>query len=87
MSKQDDLNDNVQERLRALAANQQVMVALLVALIETHPKPAAWRRQYRLHYETLLAGWLNTPLAEDWLDEAAALHRALDGAFDRPSQA
>lgn len=84
---QDDVNDNVQERLREISANQQVMVAFLVALIETHPNPAALRKQFGFHYETLHAGWLNKPLAEDWLDEAAALHRALDESFARPSRA
>lgn len=85
--KQDDINDNVQERLRGISANQQVMVAFLVALIETHPNPAALRKQFGFHYETLHAGWLNSELAEDWLDEAAALRRALDSAFDRPRPA
>lgn len=76
----------MQQRLRALAANQQVMVAFLVALIETHPDPVALRKQFGFHYETLHAGWLNLPLSEDWLDEAAALQRALDEAFDRPNR-
>lgn len=86
MSKQDEVNDNVQERLRALAANQQVMVALMVALIETHPNPAALRKQFGFHYETLHAGWLNSELYDDWIDAAAAVHRALDESFDRPSR-
>lgn len=87
MTKQDELNENVQERLRAAEANQQVFFALLAGIIETHPDRAALRKRFAFHYETLHAGWLNKPLAEDWLDAAAALHQALDATFDLPSQA
>lgn len=80
------INDNVQERLRALEAQQQVFCSLLVAMIETHPRPDELRKQFSLHFETLNSGWLNSQLAEDWLDAGVALQRALDGAFDRPRQ-
>lgn len=84
--KQDDINGNVQALLRANVANIQVLAAFAVALIETHPNPDALRKQFGFHYETLHAGWLNQPLAEDFLNEAAALRRTLDSAFDRPRQ-
>lgn len=87
MTRQDEVNDNVQERLRAVEARQQVFFALMAALIETHPDGAALRKRFAFHYETLHAGWLTRPLAEDWLDAAAALHKALDATFDLPSRA
>lgn len=84
MSEQSEVNVNVQERLRTIEANGQVLAALLVAAIETHPEPDKLRQQFNYHYETLNGGWLNSALPEDWLDAAAELHKVLDGAFDRP---
>lgn len=84
MEKQDELNRNVQERLRAAEAHQQVLVAFLVALIETHPEREKLRERFAFHYETLHAGWLAKPLAEDWLDSARRLRAVLDQSFDRP---
>lgn len=78
------INDNIQERLRALEEQQQVFCAIAVALIETHPRPEAAREQFAYHFETLHSRWLNSQIAEDWIDAGAALQRALDGAFDRP---
>lgn len=81
---QKEININVQERLRSLESGLQVMVSLAVAGIETHPDPEKFRKQFAFHYETLHSRWLNSPLAEDWLDAADQLRRALDSAFDRP---
>ena len=78
------LNENIQERLRALEAQQQVFFALLAGMIETHPKPEALRKQFGFHFETLHAGWLNKPLADDWIDAGVAVRQALDDTFDRP---
>lgn len=84
MDKQSEVNANVQDRLRTLEAEGQVMVTLLVAAIETHPEPDKLRQQFAHHYETLHGRWLNSVLPEDWLDAGAELHRVLDGSFDRP---
>lgn len=81
---QQALNLNVQERLRALQANMEVFIAFTVALIETHPEREKLRKQFNFHYETLHGRWLNSELAEDFLDEAAKLHGVLDSSFDRP---
>jgi hypothetical protein len=51
----------------------------------THPEPDKLRQQFAYHYETLHGRWLNnSQLPEEWLDAAAALHKVLDGSFDRP---
>ena len=85
MDKQSEINANVQDRLRTLEAEGQVMVTLLVAAIETHPEPDKLRQQFAYHYETLHGRWLNnSQLPEEWLDAAAALHKVLDRSFDRP---
>jgi hypothetical protein len=78
------INENIQERLRALEAQQQVFFALLAGIIETHPKPEVLRKQFAFHFETIHSVWLNNPLAEDWIDAGVALHKAIDGTFDRP---
>ena len=78
------INHNIQERLRALEGQQQVMVTLLVAMIETHPRPEALRQQFAFHYETLHGRWLNSSLAEHFLDSSYALRRVLDSSFDLP---
>ena len=78
------INDNIQERLRALEAQQQVFCTFAVSLAETHPRPEAIRQQFAFHYETLHGRWLNSEISDDWIDAADALRRVLDSAFDRP---
>jgi len=85
--KQDEINHNVQERLRALEAQQQVTMAFLVSIIETHPNRAALQQQFSLHGESLLANWSESLLPEDWIDAGAAFRKVLVLAFDRPSKA
>lgn len=78
------INDNIQERLRALEAQNQVFCALVVSMIETHPRPDALRKQFDFHFESLNSRWLNSQISEDWIDAANLLRQALSSAFDRP---
>ncbi|MCK6396037.1 hypothetical protein [Zoogloea sp.] len=80
---QDDLNDQIQERLRALQADIQVLVAFSIGVIETHPDREKLRKQFAFHYETLHGRWLNSEIAEDFLTEAAAIRDVLDSSFER----
>lgn len=79
---QHKINRNLHERLQDIQAQQ--LVALLVSLIETHPRPDIFRKQFNFHVETMRAQWLAKPLEESFLDEADMFHKLFDSAFDRP---
>ena len=80
---QNKINRNLHERLQDIEAREHIFIALLVSLIETHPRPDVFRKQFNFHVETMRAGWLARPLEEAFLDEAERLHKLFGGAFDR----
>lgn len=82
---QEEINTNVQERLRALEATQQITAAFLFAAAETHPQPERLRAQFVKRSEMLISGMLARELQEDWIDAASAFREALLAAFSPPS--
>ena len=64
---QDLINDNVQERLRDLEVQQQVMTAFFYAVIETHSSPAELKDRFVLASEHIIASSVHKPLPDAWL--------------------
>lgn len=83
--KQEEINTNVQERLRSLEASQQIMTAFLFAVGETIQDKDALRRQFLLRSETLISGMLSRELQEDWIDAAISYREALLSALSKPN--
>ncbi|WP_019561731.1 hypothetical protein [Caldimonas manganoxidans] len=79
------INLNVQQRLRALEAQMQVLVPFCIALIETHPDRDRLRQRFAFHAETLKARALNSAIADDFLTELDRLRQVLDATFDLPN--
>lgn len=81
------INLNVQQRLRALEAQMQVLVPFCIALIETHPDRdrLRLRQRFAFHAETLKARALNSAIADDFLTELDRLRQVLDATFDLPN--
>ncbi|WP_293933985.1 hypothetical protein [Iodobacter sp.] len=74
---QQQINLNVQERLRALEATHQINLSMLMALIATHPNPVLAKRSFLEGSERLVAMWLNSPLKEDWIERGVDYHGVL----------
>lgn len=81
---QHQINLKLQERLRALEAQQQINLALLVALISTHPERAATRKVFSQGTERLASLWLSSPIQEDWIDQGISYRDLLLQYFDQP---
>lgn len=86
MSRQHEINVNVQERLADKEAQLSVLVALLVSMIETHPDPAALRRRFEFHAETIEASALNRAVPESYLAAMREFRDVLSQTFARPRQ-
>lgn len=74
---QDSINNNVQERLRDLEAQQQIMTAFFYALIETHPSPAELKDKFVLATEHIIASSVHKPLPDTWLRQLNAYREVL----------
>lgn len=80
---QQQINLNVQDRLRALEAQQQINLALLVAFISTHPERTATRKVFSQGTERLASLWLSSPIQEDWIEQGVAYRDMLLQWFDQ----
>lgn len=67
---QDLINNNVQERLRALECQQQMITAFFYAAIETHPAPDQLKQCFVESSERLIATSIDKPLPDDWLRQS-----------------
>ena len=81
---QQQLNLNVQERLRALEAQQQVNLVLLMALISTHPNRKDAERIFVEGTERIVSRWLSSQLQEDWIDAGVQYRALLLQVFEQP---
>jgi hypothetical protein len=71
MSDQQDLiNANVQERLRTLECQQQIITAFFYAAIETHPAPDELKRRFVECSERIIANSAAKPIPDDWLTQS-----------------
>jgi hypothetical protein len=86
MNQQDKINANFQECLADKEAQLNVLTALLVSMIETHPHSAALRRRFAFHAETIEASALNRAVPESYLTAMREFRDVLSQAFDRPRQ-
>ena len=80
--KQEQINLNVQERLRDLEAQQQIITAFIYAAIETHPTPVALKDKFALASEHIIASSIDKPLPDTWLRQLSAYRNVLDKWFD-----
>lgn len=81
---QQQINLNVQERLRSLEAQQAITLSLLIALISTHPNRDAARDVFQKGSEHLVAQWLSSSLQEDWIEQGVGYRDLLLQYFDQP---
>ncbi len=61
------INQNVQERLRALEAASLIDMAVISALIAAHPKPMALRETIEQSAQRLISNALNTGVQDDFV--------------------
>ncbi|MGZ4957421.1 MAG: hypothetical protein ACXWAT_11055 [Methylobacter sp.] len=80
---QDLINTNVQERLRALECQQQIMTAFFYAVIATHPEPEQLKRVFFEGSERIISSSMNKPLPDDWLRQAIDYRDMLMHGIDR----
>lgn len=80
---QEQINLNVQERLRDLEAQQQIMTAFFYAVIETHPSPAELKDKFALASEQVIASSIHKPLPDSWLRQLSTYRNVLDGLLDQ----
>lgn len=84
MSEQQQLiNDNVQERLRSLESQQQLMTAFFYGLIETHPDPAQLKQALTECSERMIASANAQPLPDDWIAGLIEYRQVLLNWIDR----
>ncbi|MDO8941517.1 MAG: hypothetical protein Q7U98_20350 [Methylicorpusculum sp.] len=84
MAEQQNLiNDNVQERLRSLESQQQLMTAFFYGLIETHPEPEQLKRALTECSERMIASANAQPLPDDWLAGLIEFRQVLLSWLDR----
>lgn len=81
---QDQINQNVQERLRMLEATQEINLSLLIAIISTHPDRQALQNVFETGCDSLAAAWKNKPLPEDYTEHAVAFRNMLRLYFRSP---
>ena len=64
---QEQINQNVQERLRFLEAASVIDMAVIAALISTHPRPMALREAIEQNAQRQIANALNTGVYDDFV--------------------
>ena len=79
---QENINRDVKERLAALEVREQVFIAMMDALIKTHPHPEIVQKLFDAHVEAFRARLLGEPVPDKVLDELDELHAFLQKAFD-----
>lgn len=65
--RQEQINQNVQQRLRSLEAASLIDMAVISALIATHPRPMALREAIEQSAQRLIANSLNTGVSDDFV--------------------
>ncbi|MDT4329789.1 hypothetical protein RPD76_07695 [Methylomonas sp. MV1] len=77
------INENVQERLRALESQQQLMTAFFYGLIETHPDPAQLKQALIACSEAMIGNANAQPLPDDWISGLIEFRQLLLTWLDR----
>ncbi|WP_089083898.1 hypothetical protein [Aquitalea magnusonii] len=85
-NQQDAINLNVQERLRTLEVQQQVMTSLLISLLSTHSNPSAAKKVFQISSEHLVSNWLSSALQESWIEQGVAYRDMLLHYFPEPTE-
>ena len=80
------INDNVQERLRSLESQQQLMTAFFYGLIETHPDPAQLKQSLIQCSEYMIANANAQPLPDDWIAQLIEYRQVLLNWIERRIQ-
>lgn len=80
---QDLINANVQERLRALECQQQIMTAFFYGLIESYPEPEQLKRLFVECSEIQIANANAKPIHDDWIRQAIEYRNVLLHWIDR----
>jgi hypothetical protein len=83
MSQQAAINENVQERLRALECQQQIMTAFFYGVIETHPQPEQLKQLLMECSEMQIANANAKPIPDDWIRQAIGYRQVLLHWLDR----
>ena len=79
---QEEINKDVKDRLAALEIHEGVFLAMLVALIRTHPHPEIFQKLFEAHVEAFRARLMGEPIEDRHLDEIELWHDVLQKAFE-----
>lgn len=79
---QEEINEELKERIAILEIHEQVFLSMLVVLVKTHPHPELFQKLFDAHVEVLRARFLGEPIPDKLLDEIDLLHDMLTKAFE-----